>query len=165
MFENESCRVQHELHFNTMKKRILIIDDDKLLNKINEKVLIAAGVVNELHIVLNGQQALDYLENRRSKEYPLPDIIVLDLHMPVMDGFAFIEEFNKLTFPGKSKIELVVFTSSSSPRDKQRAIAAGIRHYLNKPYLLRGLVDIMMRLNEKPVGFYANNGIGKISAL
>jgi CheY-like chemotaxis protein len=149
-----------------MKKRILIIDDDKLLNKINEKVLVAAGVVIELHIALNGQQAVDYLENRLSKNYPLPDLIVLDLHMPVMDGFGFIDAFNKMTFHGKSKIELVVFTSSSSPKDKQKAMAAGIRHYLNKPYLLRGLVDIMMRQSENPSRVYSSNqGIGKLSTL
>lgn len=149
-----------------MKKRILIIDDDKLLNKINEKVLVAAGVVSELHIVLNGRQAIEYLENRLEKNYSLPEIIVLDLHMPVMDGFAFIEAFNKMDFHGKSKIELVVFTSSSSPKDKQKALAAGIRHYLNKPYLLRGLVDIMMRQNENPRSIYsASAGFGKLSTL
>lgn len=149
-----------------MKKRILIIDDDKLLNKINEKVLVAAGVVNELHIVLNGKQAMEYLENRLEKNYPLPEIIVLDLHMPVMDGFAFIDAFNNLSFPGKSKIELVVFTSSSSIKDKQKALAAGVRHYLNKPYLLRGLVDIMMRQNENPRSIYSTSkGFGKLSTL
>jgi CheY-like chemotaxis protein len=128
-----------------MKKRILIVDDDQLLNKINEKVLHAAGLVKELHIVINGKQAIDYLANRIEKDYPMPDIIVLDLHMPVLDGFAFIEAFNRLNFHGKSNIELVVFTSSSSIKDKQKAIALGIQHYLNKPYLLRGLTDIVMR--------------------
>jgi CheY-like chemotaxis protein len=128
-----------------MKKRILIIDDDPLLNKINEKVLHAAGLVKELHILLNGQQALDYLQNRIEKNYPLPDIIILDLHMPVMDGFAFTENFRNLNFPGKSNIELVVFTSSSSVKDRQKAHDLGIQHYLNKPYLLRGLTDIVMR--------------------
>lgn len=137
-----------------MKKRILIVDNDVQLNKINEKVLSAAGLVNELHIVVNGQEALDYLTTRIVKGYPVPDIIILDLHMPVMNGFDFITQFNQMEFDGKPNIELVVFTYSSSIRDKQKAIALGIRHYLNKPYLLRGLSDIMLHLqtSKGPTG-------------
>jgi CheY-like chemotaxis protein len=128
-----------------MKKRILIIDDDKLLNKINEKVLHAAGLVKELHIVVNGIQAIDYLTARIEKNYPLPEIIILDLHMPVMGGFDFIDRFKEMEFPGKSNIQIVVFTSSSSPRDRQKARDRGIEHFVNKPYLLRSLTDIVMR--------------------
>jgi CheY-like chemotaxis protein len=127
-----------------MKKRILIIDDDLLLNKINEKVLHTAGLVKELHIVLNGSQAIDYLTNRIEKNYALPEFIILDLHMPVMGGFDFIDHFQQMDFPGKSTIQLIVFTSSSSPKDKQKARDRGISHYLNKPYLLRNLTNIVI---------------------
>src|SRR5690348_13972277 len=100
-----------------MKKRILIIDDDRVLNKINEKVLLVAGLVKELHIVENGRQAIDYIKTRLSKSDPLPEIIIFDLHLPIMDGFSFIDVFQEMEFAGKSSIELVVFTSSSNPRD------------------------------------------------
>jgi len=132
-----------------MKKRILLIDDDHLLNRINEKVLLAAGFVSELHVVLNGRQALDYLLNRALKCYPLPDLIILDLHMPVMDGFAFLDEFQKLDFAGKSAVEVVVFTASSSPKDIQKVQAYGIHHYISKPYLLRGLTGIIGSTENK----------------
>ncbi len=131
-----------------MKKRILIIDDDPLLNKINEKVLLAAGFVNEVHIALNGLQALEYLNSRISKNYPLPDLIILDLHMPVMDGFEFLDRYNEMQFSGKCNINLVVFTGSSSIRDRKKAEERGITHFLNKPYLLRGLKDIVMRMSN-----------------
>ncbi len=129
-----------------MKKRILIIDDDRVLNKINEKVLLVAGLVKELHIVENGRQAIDYLKTRLTKSDPLPEIIIFDLHLPIMDGFSFIDVFQEMEFAGKSNIELVVFTSSSNPRDRQKALGKGITHYLSKPYLLRGLSDIITRL-------------------
>jgi CheY-like chemotaxis protein len=132
-----------------MKKRILIIDDDIMLNKINEKVLSSAGLVNELHIATNGKQGMDYLLNRITKGYPVPEVIILDLHMPVMGGFEFMEEFNKLDFAGKSNIELVVFTATSSPRDKQRLTSMGIKHVISKPYILRGLVDIIGRMRTE----------------
>src|SRR5688500_11679417 len=111
-----------------MKPRILIVDDDKLLNRINEKVLLGSGLVEEVHIVSNGLLALEYLLTRIAKGIPLPGIIILDLGMPVMNGFDFIDEFAKLDFHGKSKIQLVVFTSSSNPRDQERVHARGIRH-------------------------------------
>jgi CheY-like chemotaxis protein len=131
---------------NAMKKRLLLIDNDRQLNRINERVLSTAGIVNELHIALNGKEGLDYLYSRIEKNYPMPHVIVLDLQMPVLNGFEFLDEFQKMNFAGKSNIEIVVFTSSSNPRDKQRAMSKGIRHYLTKPYLLRGLQDIIRRL-------------------
>ena len=128
-------------------KRILIIDDDKLLNKIHEKVLVAAGVAHELHITTNGLDGINYLKSRITNNDLLPEIIILDLHMPVMNGLQFLDEFQKLDFTGKHEIEFVVFTSSTSVRDKQNAISRGIKHYLKKPYILRGLVDIISKLD------------------
>jgi CheY-like chemotaxis protein len=147
-----------------MKKRILIVDDDRLLNRINEKVLFSAGLVSELHIASNGLEGIDYLTYRISKNYPMPEIIIIDLHMPVMNGFEFMDEFKKLDFPGKSAIEIVVFTSSSSQKDKQKAHAKGVKNYLAKPYLLRGLMDVINRLKTEEISIYSNKkNLGKIS--
>lgn len=145
-----------------MKKRILIIDDDIMLNKINEKVLVAAGIVSELHVTNNGVEGMNYLQHRIDKSYSLPEIIILDLDMPLMNGFEFIEGFQKLQFPGKSAIEIVVFTGSSNPKDKQKATALGIRHYINKPYLVRGLIDVITRMETEEVNIYSNKkSLGK----
>ncbi len=136
-----------------MQKRVLIIDDDEQLNKINEKILDSSGLVSEVHICRNGKDALDYLKLRVEKKYTLPHLIILDLAMPVMNGFAFIEAFNDWDFPAKAHIELVVFTGSSNPRDKQKAMGLGIKHYIPKPYLLRPLRDIVahMHINQADV--------------
>lgn len=130
-----------------MKKRILIVDNDEQLNRINERILITAGIVSELHFTRNGKEALEYLRTRLEKNYALPEIIVFDIDLPVMDGFQFIEAFRNLDFTGRPEIELVVFTASSSPKARQKAISMGIRHYLSKPYLLRGLNDVIYRLD------------------
>jgi CheY-like chemotaxis protein len=142
-----------------MEKRILIIDDDIQLNKIHEKILPSSGLASEVHIAVNGRDALDYLNARIDKGYPLPTIIIVDLDMPVMNGFEFIDAFNNLSFPGKSKIEIVVFTSSSNISDRKKALSMGIRHYLSKPYLVRALNDVICQLQIEHKASYATNRI------
>ncbi len=145
-----------------MKAKILIVDKDKQLTQINQKILRTAGIAGELHTAENGKEAIDYLKLRIEKKYPLPDIILLELHTPVMDGFQFLDAFQQLDYPLKCNIEIVVFTASSNPRDMQKAFSKGIRYYLNKPYLLRGLNDVLrtlriersdIYLKPKPFGF------------
>jgi CheY-like chemotaxis protein len=132
-----------------MKKTILMIDNDLMLNKINEKVLRTAGIVRELHIATNGLEALNYLLSRIERGYALPDIIIFELEMPVMNGVEFIEEFGKLDFPGKGNIELIIFTSTTNTKIRSKALSTGIKNYLEKPYILRGLTEIISRLNSK----------------
>jgi CheY-like chemotaxis protein len=133
-----------------MKKHLLLIDNDRHLNTVNRKVLRSSGIVNDLHIVNNGQDGLDYLKFQTANKAPLPNIIVFELQIPVVNGFDFIDQFAMLEIPAKDNIELVVFTSSSKHSDKQKAISKGIRHYLTKPYLLNGLREIISQLYFKP---------------
>lgn len=144
-----------------MKTQILIVDKDKQLTQINQKILRTAGIAGEVHITENGKEAIDYLKHRIEKKYSLPDIVLLELHMPVMDGFQFLDAFEDLEYPMKHNIEIVVFTSSSNPKDMQKAFSKGIRYYLNKPYLLRGLNDVIRTLRiEKSDRFYKKKPFG-----
>lgn len=140
-----------------MEKRILIIDDDVQLNKIHEKILPSSGLASEVHIARNGKEALDYLYFRMEKNYPLPNIIIVDLDMPVMNGFEFIDAFNSLSIAGKSKIEVIVFTSSSNVSDRKKALSKGIRHFVSKPYLVRPLTDIIAQLKIEEKDCHSNN--------
>jgi CheY-like chemotaxis protein len=126
-----------------IKRKLLLIDADIQLNKVHEKILLSSGVTDELRIAVNGKEALKYLKCCVQNNDSLPQVIVFELRLPVMDGFQFIEEWDKLDCPGKSRVELVVFTSSSSPKDREKAMSKGIRYYLSKPYLLRGLQEVL----------------------
>lgn len=91
------------------------------------------GIADQIHSALNGKEALDLLNGYLSGEKAIPEIIFFDLNMPIMDGFAFLEAFKKLKIPDKSRVSIIIVTSSSDPNDIERAKAMGIDHYLTKP--------------------------------
>jgi CheY-like chemotaxis protein len=116
-----------------MKKNIMLVDDDKIFNFLSEKTIMSLGLANEVHFALNGQQALALLEKYKEGEISRPDIIFLDLNMPVMNGYQFIEAFTNMDLPDKHKITIVVLSSSADPNDMARTKQLGIRYYFNKP--------------------------------
>ena len=73
-------------------KKILLVDDDETSNFLNELLIKGMDIVEEVSIASNGQEALNYLENESGS---FPQLIFLDLNMPVMDGFEFLEAFEK----------------------------------------------------------------------
>lgn len=116
-----------------MKKNILLVDDDKIFNFLNEKTIQSLGLANEISFASNGQQALELLELYKTGEMNMPDIIFLDLDMPIMNGYEFLEEFAKIDLPNKAAITIVILTSSADPRDLERTKEMGIKYYYNKP--------------------------------
>lgn len=116
-----------------MKKNILLVDDDKIFNFLSEKTITSLGLANEIHFALNGKQALEILEMYKSGDLQKPDIIFLDLDMPIMNGYEFIEMFTSMDIPDKKSITIVVLTSSADPKDLERAKQLGIKYYFNKP--------------------------------
>lgn len=116
-----------------MKKNIMLVDDDKIFNFLSEKTITSLGLANEVHFATNGKQALELLEDYRAGKIARPDIIFLDLNMPIMNGYQFIEAFANMELPDKHKITIVVLSSSADPNDVARTKQMGIRHYFSKP--------------------------------
>ncbi len=113
-------------------KKILLVDDDSLFNFLHKRMLELTGASEEIQIALNGNQAIQMLKSSLS-ENNVPDVIILDLSMPVMDGFGFLEAFEQMQHPRKGEIAIIVITSSIDARDRERARKLGIAHYLIKP--------------------------------
>lgn len=125
-------------------KNVLLVDDDSVFQMLGKKVLDRLGFYpEEVHTALNGKQALDLFNDYYSGTKSLPDVILLDLNMPVMDGFAFLEAFRRLTLPNKDKVKIVIVTSSFNPNDMQRAKALGAHEYLQKPLREEQLKSIL----------------------
>jgi CheY-like chemotaxis protein len=107
---------------------VLLIDDDFATNFINKKIVQKANIAEHIQIALNGKEAIDYLCNtgkflvQGSTIHPQPELVFLDINMPVMDGWEFINAYKDL-IPDKRKeeIKIIMLTSSFNPADKAKA--------------------------------------------
>lgn len=131
-----------------MKKSILLVDDDKITNLVNTHAARSVPFIENIYTASDGAEALRMFSS--SAVRPLPDIVVLDLQMPLMGGFEFLQSFQHLDFPGKKKIVFIIVTSSDDTSDKIRAKSFGIKHFLTKPVSIEELRSILMEeLEEK----------------
>ena len=108
-------------------KNVLLVDDDKICNFVSEKMLEMLGFEIDVRTALNGREALTLLNDYS------PDIILLDLDMPIMNGFGFLEEFRNLDLPNKESVQIVIISSSDNPKDIANARRNGVDKYLVKP--------------------------------
>jgi CheY-like chemotaxis protein len=114
-------------------KNVLLVDDDKIFNFINTQMLKQTGMASEIHTALNGKQAIEYLTESYRETSSVPDVILLDLNMPIMNGFDFLEAFKIMSLPDKEHVNIIVVTSSDNPQDIDKARDMGATHYLTKP--------------------------------
>jgi len=104
-----------------MKKKfrsILLIDDNAADNRYNQIILEEMNIADEIQIVENGIDALTLLTK---DDHVHPDLILLDINMPKMNGWEFLEAYKKLNFQQQTKEIIVVLTTSRNPADKKRA--------------------------------------------
>lgn len=107
-----------------MKQKILIIEDEKVLSELLEKKIKKEGY--EVSIAVDGKDGLELMKKEK------PDLVLLDIIMPKMDGFEVMEEMNKHPELNLKKIPVVIVSNSGQPVEIDRALTLGIRDYLIK---------------------------------
>jgi CheY-like chemotaxis protein len=114
--------------------RVMLIDDNDIDNLINSRIMTAHNFAASVDVKTSTESALDALRLMNENSDNLPSVIFLDLNMPVLDGFAFLEEFEKLSDFIKANCKIVVLSSSISPDDINRASTHKyVIKYINKP--------------------------------
>ncbi|RSK34648.1 response regulator [Hymenobacter metallilatus] len=113
---------------------ILLVDDDTTTNYLNRKLLERLEVADHVLVALNGQEALQVLATECAKATPAcPALVLLDINMPLLDGFGFLAAYQQLPLATQQSLVIVMLTTSVHPRDLQRLQQLPVAGFLNKP--------------------------------
>lgn len=131
-------------------KTIMLVDDNEVDNIINEKILSKNGLSEVVYTHSSAKSALEFIKNIEklgdAAFQCAPDIILLDLNMPLMDGFQFLKEYKKVSSIIKDKCKVYAFSCSKNPNDVKRAEDdENIQGFINKP-LSKSSLDMIAQI-------------------
>jgi CheY-like chemotaxis protein len=121
--------------FNT----IMLIDDNEIDNLINQKIIESSNICKHIFTHTGGKSAIEFLKNMEkiaatTNNVTLPEVVFLDIDMPLMDGFQFLDEFEKLSRSTKEYCSIIMLTSSINPQDMSKSKKYDyVKKYVNKP--------------------------------
>ncbi|HEX8548661.1 MAG TPA: response regulator [Cytophagaceae bacterium] len=101
---------------------VMLVDDNDTDNFIHKRVLELTGFCTNIIVKNSGKSALEYLHENKNNLEVLPNIIFLDINMPIVDGFVFLFEYENFPENLKEKCKIVILSSSDSKRDIDRIV-------------------------------------------
>lgn len=131
-----------------MLELIMCIDDDPITLMLFKKVVQKAAFANEITNTTNGQEAINLINaiNKSENQEKKPQLIFLDLNMPVMDGWEFLDLFNNSNYFSLNNTKVIILTSTIDPEDIQKAKSyPNVIEFLSKPIT----VEMLNYLNTK----------------
>ena len=130
---------------------ILLIDDDEPTNFLSQMIIEEADCAEEVQVAYTGNEAIDYLTSRGTSSlsqgsYPRPDLIFLDINMPAMNGWEFLQKYNTLEKEHKGNIVIIMLTTSLNPDDRLKSKEfPDVSGFENKPLTKEKLNTLLMK--------------------
>jgi CheY-like chemotaxis protein len=129
---------------NDSKPQVLLIDDDQVYLFAATKTIEATGLAGTVEVCTNGLDALEYLNRIIVSSGKLPDIIFIDINMPVMDGWEFLEEYKTLSARINNNIRIYILSSSVDKNDIMRSKEySSVIEYVVKPVYKEKFSEIL----------------------
>lgn len=129
---------------NDRTPMVAVVDDDQVYQFTASRALKATNLPHRIVQFRNGQEALTYLGNHLQSPGELPDIILLDINMPITDGWMFLDEYFKMKKSLTKHIRIYMVSSSIDPRDLTRAKEnPDVADYVEKPISLAKFSELL----------------------
>jgi response regulator of citrate/malate metabolism len=112
---------------------VLLIDDDPVSNFLHAQIIRSIDFCEDVFIMKNGEEALYFLSELEKTNKPSPELLFLDIHMPVIDGFEFMEEFKKMSFINSNLVRVVILATTSYYKDIEKFKIMNIDEFIVKP--------------------------------
>lgn len=129
---------------------ILLVEDNRMDVELTLDAFREARLVNKVQVAASGQAALDYLFGRDPyadrQQFPLPDLILLDLKMPGIDGFEVLRQIKQA--PILKRLPVVILTSSKEEGDRALSYDQGANSYLVKPVSFEGFLEVVRHIED-----------------
>lgn len=122
---------------------VMLVDDNDTDNFISKRIIEITKFASEVEVKNSGKKALDYLKEYQDDESKLPDLIFLDINMPIVDGFVFLYEFEKFNSLIKNKCKVIILSSSDNKRDIDKIVNNDhVIKFITKPLTETSLFEI-----------------------
>src|SRR5262245_50723219 len=124
---------------------VMLVDDNDTDNFISKRIIEITGFARRVEVKNSGKSALDYLQANQDKPDNLPNIIFLDINMPVVDGFVFLYEFERFKELVRTKCKVIILSSSDNKRDIDKIVNNNyVIKFITKPLTEASLEEIKL---------------------
>ncbi len=124
---------------------VMLVDDNDTDNFISKRIIEITKFANEVEVKNSGKKALDYLRENENDVNKVPNLIFLDINMPIVDGFVFLYEFEKFNDNLKDKCKVIILSSSDNKRDIDKIVNNNyVIKFITKPLTEHALSEIKL---------------------